>query len=351
MKTYNISIDMFDGGGLDAISLVTNPAVEYNFLAFSADKVKLQFTDEEKHIITGVSLLADVPILRVSPTGEKFNVVFTKEVIRQLVEKYSKMGLNNEVNIQHNDRDFVKGVTMIESYIIDKARGICPKEFESVTDGSWITSFKVDNEEVWAKIKSGEVRGFSVQGIFELVERFNSQFKKENKMSKLKEAIKNLLISFSEVETDKGLLTWEEDAQLEVGYKVYQDGQPAPDGEYKVDNKVFVVVDGKVAEIRDMEVPNEENNPAVEAQMEEPVVEEAPVVEEPVAVVDEKAEAIKALEERVAALEALVKELKAEIMKPAAAPVEDEFNAIQKKEISGNAKLERTLKAVSAFKN
>lgn len=177
---YKISIDLNDDyTGLDAISLVEYPAVEYNWLAFGKqEKIKLQFEDSDKHIITGVAILADTPIYRVAPDGSEYYVVFDKESIAIIVEKYSKMSLNNSVNIEHNDNAFVDNIFLIESYIKDSSRGIVPMEFKDIPDGSWIVSYKVENDEVWEKIKSGEVRGFSVQGIFSLIEQ---QFSKEVK--------------------------------------------------------------------------------------------------------------------------------------------------------------------------
>ena len=77
----------------------------------------------------------------------------------------------NLVNIEHSERHFVDGMYMIESYIKNSERGVAPNEFSSIPDGSWIVSYKVDNMDVWEKIKSGEVNGFSVQGVFQLIEQ------------------------------------------------------------------------------------------------------------------------------------------------------------------------------------
>ena len=249
MKLYDISIDPTDfETGLNAISLVENPAVEVDFLAFAKDEsAVLQFADEERHIITGIALLADTPIYRIAPDGTEYYVRFTKDCIRSLVEKYFKFGLTNSVNIEHKDNQFVDGVTMLESYIIDKERGICPSEFASAPDGSWVVSYKVSNLDVWSKIKSGEVKGFSVQGLFHIIEtKLEMSSNKpeeeisENKnisfMSKLKDRIKSLLMQFATVKTDKGDLVYNTES-LEVGSEVYTEDEngenvPAADGEY-----------------------------------------------------------------------------------------------------------------------
>lgn len=172
-KIYKIKIDPTDQiTGMDAISLVECPAVEVDFLKFSKEEPKsLQFANEEKRIITGVALLADTPIYRVKPDGEEYYVVFDRETIEQLVTKYSKYMFNNFVNIEHSNQHFVDGMYMIESYLKNSERGIVPAEFSEIPDGSWIVSYKVDNIDVWEKIKSGEVKGFSIQGVFNLIEQ------------------------------------------------------------------------------------------------------------------------------------------------------------------------------------
>ena len=164
LPVYNISIDFDTDEGLQLVSLVDDPAVVESFLTFNSEEpVKLVFTsDEEQHIISGVSLLADTPIYR-NDGGEGYYVVFTKETIKQLVEKYNKENKTNLTSLQHNG-EIISDCVMVESYFIDKERGICPKEFSHCPDGSWITSYKVTNDELWNKIKtSGQLNGFSVE--------------------------------------------------------------------------------------------------------------------------------------------------------------------------------------------
>lgn len=164
LPVYNISIDFDTDEGLQLVSLVDDPAVVESFLTFNSEEpVKLVFTsDEEQHIISGVSLLADTPIYR-NDGGEGYYVVFTKETIKQLVEKYNKENKTNLTSLQHNGQ-IISDCVMVESYFIDKERGICPKEFSHCPDGSWITSYKVTNDELWNEIKtSGQLNGFSVE--------------------------------------------------------------------------------------------------------------------------------------------------------------------------------------------
>ena len=175
---YYIDINDEDETGLDAISLVQHPAIEVDFLCFDEDTKKIDFSaDEDKHILTAVALRADHPIYRRNGDYEYW-VVFTKDVIRKLVTKYAKNNLFNSVNIEHNDYSFVKSAYMIESYIVDKARGIVPSEFKDIEDGSWIVSYYIDDESLWNVVKNTDaLNGLSVQGLFKLVDKqeFTSQ--------------------------------------------------------------------------------------------------------------------------------------------------------------------------------
>ena len=177
MKVFYIKINEDDITGIDAISLVDMPAVQKNFLCFNKDSelVKLNF-DNSKHIITGVVCLADTPIYRYNQKLGEYYVVFTKETIERMVEKFSKQDLFKSVNLQHDNNKFVDGIYMVESFITNKERGINPVEFADIPDGSWICSFKVENDELWNEIINGDkLNGFSLQGMFDLEEKFSEQ--------------------------------------------------------------------------------------------------------------------------------------------------------------------------------
>ena len=175
-KVFYINIDD-ELTGINAISLVESPAVEKDFLCFSKEKetVKLNF-DKAKRVISGVVCLADTPIYRYNEKYGEYYVVFSKETIQKMVEKFAKMDLFKSVNLQHDDTKFVDGIYMFESYIINKERGINPVEFSDIPDGSWIASYKVENDELWGEIINGnKLNGFSLQGLFELEEKFTEQ--------------------------------------------------------------------------------------------------------------------------------------------------------------------------------
>lgn len=309
LPIYKIMIDFNDEEtGLTAVSLVDYPAVEKDFLLF--DKQDLLFTaDDEKQIISGIALLADTPIYRRNERGEYY-VVFEKDTIRQLVEKYSKQGLLNTVNLQHQSDTFVKDVYMIESYLIDRQRGICPVEFKDVPDGSWYVSYFVEDKELWNEIKNGDIfNGFSVEISAHLEMNANTN-KENNDMNKFFKLAK-MLLKLGEVKTDKATLIIE--GELEVGKPVFieVEGEPVPaeDGEYTMeDGTVVVVTEGAVAEIR----PVETEPVTIETEEEAPITEPEP---EPNAEVEELKAKIAELEATIAEKDAKIAELEGSIKK------------------------------------
>ena len=263
--------------GMLRISLVDFPAVESNFLAFAkeGEKARLYFVkDEEKRIVRGVVMRADYPILRRSGDYEYF-IVFRADTIRAMAEKYLAESRQNAVDEMHNHEN-VDEVKMVQYFIKDTAAGIAPAGFDDIADGSLFAEFHVLNDEVWAKVKDGTYKGFSLEGAFELVpEEMKAIPKTDTNMSKIKRfkaALARLLAEFGNVSTDKGVLAWDGDEDLKAGDAVYVEDQEgnretAPDGDYVTsDNKTIVVVDGKVSEIRD---PEAEVAPAEEPAQEE----------------------------------------------------------------------------------
>ena len=175
-KVYYINIDESEELGMFSVSLVDYPAVETQFLCFNEEKPKqLFFAKPEEHIITGVALRADLPIYRRRPDGSEYYVVFTKETIKKMIARYSKQGMTNNVDLQHSG-ELVSGVYMVESFIINDERGIRPKEFSDIEDGSWIVSYYVEDESLWEHIKNGnDLNGFSISCMANLTEKFEKQ--------------------------------------------------------------------------------------------------------------------------------------------------------------------------------
>ena len=166
LPLYELMFDDNDSTlGCSKISLVESPAVEEFFLKFSKDEQEKEhksfyFKDDYKRIVTGIAMRADYPIYR-NQDGQEFYVQFSKDTIDKMMQKFMKEQRLFDISLDHNQD--VRDCYLIESFIINKERGICPNEFSDVEDGSWIISVKIENQDVWDKICSGEVKGFSIE--------------------------------------------------------------------------------------------------------------------------------------------------------------------------------------------
>ena len=160
--------------GVNIISLVEFPAVERNFIQLSKE-VKLSLNEEKKELL-GVALIPDMPIYRRDEQGEYY-IVFSAESIRKIaIDFYKKLNVNM-ADVEHN-HNIENGITYFQSMIIDKENGICPVAFKDLPNGTWIVGCKVENDKVWEAVKSGEVKGFSIDGYFHAEEEKQEDEKK-----------------------------------------------------------------------------------------------------------------------------------------------------------------------------
>lgn len=280
--------------GMFKISLVDDPAVQSNFQAF-ANKKPLMYAveDEAKRLVLGVVMRADFPIYRRDDSMGEYYIIYSADTIRTMAEKYLVEGRQNDVNLMHQEGSDVSGVDMVQYFIKDSAKGIVPAGFDDIADGSLFAEFHIVNDEVWDAVQDGTYKGFSLEGVFDLVpERdadkvqdivdtlnglFSRIFKpqKYEKMTKVKGLLARLaraLVEMGNVTTDKGIISWDGEDDLKAGDSVFvedQDGNrtPAADGDYTTgDGKVIVVVDGKVAEIKDGAAQVAPQEPAAAAE-------------------------------------------------------------------------------------
>ena len=165
LPCYSLNIDDSENTGCFKISLVDFPAVETSFLCFDKDKEPEKFnfkvTDDEKHIVTGIALRCNMPIYRVAPDGTEYYVIFSKETVEHIMQKFAKDNNGFSISLQH-ELD-VNDCYVVESYLINKERGIVPQEFSDIEDGSWVVSVKIENPKVWEYIKQGNCSGFSIE--------------------------------------------------------------------------------------------------------------------------------------------------------------------------------------------
>jgi hypothetical protein len=184
IKLVELVID--DEEGVEFVSLVDTPAIESNFLTFKKEDFKFKIQNEEKRIVSGFFMIADLPMMRMR-NDTVFYCVFRKHTIEKIVNKFMKEGLTNQTNLMHDNQ--ADGVYIIESLIIDKKRGVLPPEnFEKVPDGSWWGSMRVENDDIWQQVKDGTFKGFSVEGIFSSSKELDLQTRI---IAKIREVIKN----------------------------------------------------------------------------------------------------------------------------------------------------------------
>jgi len=179
MKLQDVELFIQDENedGVFAVSLVESPAIEENFIALSTHKMELKVVDEDKKIVTGLALVPDKRIYRKMKLKEgeepkEFNIYFSKETISKTAELFmKKLNLNN-ITSEHEKP--VTGVTVIESWVVedtDKDKTALYNLKAPV--GSWAITMKVYNEEEWSKIKAGDYKGFSIEGIYQGMDALN----------------------------------------------------------------------------------------------------------------------------------------------------------------------------------
>ena len=366
IPVYLLSVDD-PNATIQTVSLVECPATGLPLYCFEKEEKYKFSTDELKHNIISCIVRVDYPILRTSADGQPYYVVFNKQTSEMLCQKLLKDGFQQNISLDHNGQ-LIEGIQLEQVFIKDSSRGIVPSGFESAADGSLFGIYHITDESLWNDCISGRFGGVSLESLFKLIPISNiderkklKQYKMSNKISKIKEAVKKLLLQFSEIETDKGILSWEDELPLDVGMAVYINDLPAPDGEYVYEGKCYVVVEGKISEIRPIE-PKPEEDPKPMEQME---ADPAPMEEDPkpteedpkpeVTIPAEVEARITALEEEIKKLTDKVVELTDKIAElsttPASNPVMEEFeNATKPKEITDDKKLNKRIALAAALK-
>tara|TARA_R110000851_G_scaffold274870_2_gene427435 strand:+ start:574 stop:1587 length:1014 start_codon:yes stop_codon:yes gene_type:complete len=214
MKTYEALYNS-EVKGVYAISLVSDPAMEENFLAFSKQEKDIKFTtvDSEKRILLGLVLEPNKLVPRYDPvTKEMYNVYFSAETIKEVAYNFQKNGYQSNSTIEHSGNK-LEGVSFVETWTVEN-----PKMDKSVNfgfeypKGTWVAMMRVDSDDVWENyVKTGLVKGFSIDAGVNFKEvNFNNQLNNKLEMNTQDEqesgkSIAKKLLSFfkSEVETSE----------------------------------------------------------------------------------------------------------------------------------------------------
>jgi len=166
-----VSEDLNSDLAVDYVAGVDKPAIEKNFMAFNEQKSLFEFAaiEDEQRIVFGPAMIPDQLILRKDDkTGLPFKVFYTAKTIQTIAEKFFASGFQNNFNLMHDPNQKMDGVTFFQSVIKDSSKGINGLAGD-YPDGTWFLGAKINNDQVWQKVKSGEIKGFSIEGFFNKV--------------------------------------------------------------------------------------------------------------------------------------------------------------------------------------
>ena len=157
--------DELELNGIEAISVVENPAIESDFIALKSQDVKLAEVNAEKRLLMGALLIPNKPIYRRNGEDEYY-IYFSKDTVLKASQKY--LMSNNQHNATMEHQYDISGLTLVESWIVeDEVHDKSRKYGLDVPVGTWMGSVKVNNDEVWNDyVKTGKVKGFSIEGYF-----------------------------------------------------------------------------------------------------------------------------------------------------------------------------------------
>mgnify|MGYP003669028269 CR=1 FL=1 len=246
--------------GVDCVSLVKHPAIESSWVFLSKDDrkqfISLATIDEEKRTLIGAALIPDKNIPRYDEdSDEEYDVFFSEETVLRASELFLKNNHVNSASLEHEEQ--IDGVSVVESWIVSDPANDKSRAFGlDVPKGTWMIRAKVDNEEIWQSVKSGDVMGFSIEGYFvDKVQKMQAKPKlsTDSMIRKLyNELIKRKFYTEAVLQNGDTIAT-EEDA-FSSGVQVYKigvEGEPVEieNGTYKTHGEIeFEVFDGVLIE-------------------------------------------------------------------------------------------------------
>jgi hypothetical protein len=242
-----------DEKGLLRTSLVLDPAIKQKLMAFSEEADPMRFLDEEQQIIFAPALIPNQKIFRKSIKGEPAEVYFDAETIKDLHIRGSRHGYDSKINLNHEEAN-TEGVFCFENWIVeDEKLDKAYKMGFEVPVGTLMKGYKIDNPDVWAKVKSGEITGLSIEAYLDTIEdetlNFNNQ--QMNKKS-VWEHIKSLFAG----EDSKEYATGYFGQSLEEGSIITDaEGNAKPNETFEYEGKKYTTDDmGAISKIEAIDV-------------------------------------------------------------------------------------------------
>jgi len=178
MKIVELILNEEDeNAGIDAVSLVEKPAIESDWVALKKHEVQLKTINEDKRLLMGAALIPNKQIYRRNEkTNEEYYIFFSKNTVRKASQLFLKESNQNNATIEHTKK--ISGMSVVESWIKEGEQDKSNLYGFDAEPGTWFITMKVDNEEIWNKVKSKEIKGFSIEGYFaEKLEASKQEFK------------------------------------------------------------------------------------------------------------------------------------------------------------------------------
>lgn len=175
--------------GVDAVSIVEFPAIEENFIALNKN-LELAKVDTEKRILMGAALIPNKNIYRRNGEDEYY-IFFSDDTVRKASELFLMNSNQNNTTLEHDKK--LKDLSVVESWIVEDTEMDKSKKYGlNAPVGTWMVSMKVNNEQIWNDfVKTGKVKGFSIEGYFSDKLEMSLQAEKENELI---EKIKSIIL-------------------------------------------------------------------------------------------------------------------------------------------------------------
>ena len=278
MITYNVVFNKGTDKGVYAISVVENPAMASELICLKEQtEIKLAEVDPVKFLLAGVVLIPDKDVYR-NQGGKEFNIRFSKETIEEVANNFISEGYQGNSSLEHEEK--LNGVSIVQSWVVKDPKNDTANAYglpqEDIKEGSWIVLYKCDNKDVYNKALKGEIKGFSIDGLFSLekvedekVNLKSETMTKEEVKKFMDERLSDFKAVFTKekaVEVNLGMATLKDGETqieymgetMEVGADVFvvngEDRAPLPVGEYPLEDGTVLVVaeEGKIAEVKEM---------------------------------------------------------------------------------------------------
>lgn len=249
MRIVELIIDEKDDeSGISAVSVVESPAIESDFLALKKHEIELKEVDAEKRILMGAALIPNKQIYRKNDKNEEYYIYFSEETVRKASELFFMNSNQNNATLEHKQK--LDGMSVVESWIVEGKNDKSTNYGFNFPKGTWVISMKVNNDEIWNKVKLGEVKGFSIEGYF--ADKYEMSFKNIDMEEKaMVEKIKELIIK-SELKSNKVNLSLVDD----LTKLIQRNTTPTDNATRLIDNvsALFKVLNGIKDEIDSMKI-------------------------------------------------------------------------------------------------